>query len=336
MNLIEDGVRGFFSLFMGAVKRRIDKWWEKETGEKLPILEFDDIGGLINAIRNGEIIGEQDVKIKNVCVSNFAPLYLCYEETFGEIERTIRLEAAKAAKLYNSLRERYELSNSISLFTEAAKGKIEIDSMFREYADAKKFRFLGLSLARFGPITKKLCYGALFKAGEELKNHTAPLTDDVNLEPFVPIFYDPSISGVIQSTSYIDAEVMGRVFPLPTNWMEILRRRGVQVFQRPYCLYVPDKESYHIKKTGLETWMSLDAWISFTLPEKNLNLPFFHRFEPTDDISRQMVCNGFEEIYDQLNALSPTVITFYSDYVEPFVKKVKPVLDMKTLRRLVS
>lgn len=336
MDFIHDGIKTFFSLFIRGAKRRVDEWWAKKIGEKLPTLEFDNVDGLIIALQNGEIIGEQNVKIKDVCVSNYAPLYLCYEETFREIERNIRFEAAKAAELYKSLRDKHKLQDSVSLFIEAAKGRIKIDSMFREYADAKKFRFLGLSLARFGPITKQLCYGALFKAGQRLENHTAPLTDDVNLEPFVPIFYDPSISGVIQSTSYVDAEVMATVFPLPTDWTEILRRRGVQVFQRPYCLYVPNKKPYYIDKKGLETWMSLDAWISFNLPEKNLNLPFFHRFEPTDDNSRQMVCDGFEAIYSQLNTISTTVITFYSDYVRPFVRKVKPVLDMETLRRLMS
>jgi len=337
MDFIEYGVMGFFSSVLREVWRRIDNWVAVKTAEKRPLLEFDDIEGLITALRRGEIEGEQDVKIKYVCVSNFAPLYLCFEETFKEIEGTIKNEAEKAAKLYENLRQEHRVPDSVSLFIEAAKGKIQIDSMFREYAATKKLRFLGLSLARFGPITNELCYGALFKAGERLKNHTAPLTNDVNLEPFVPIFYDPSISGAaIKATSYIDAEVIGRVFPLPADWMEILQRRGVQVLQQPYCVYVPNKKPYFIKHTGLETWMSLDAWISFNIPKKKLNLPFFHRFEPNDDSSRQMVCNEFTEVYNQLKSTSATRVTFYSDYVRPFIKKVKPVLDMETLSRLIS
>lgn len=336
MSFIEDGIREFFSWFLGGVKRRIDNWWAVKTAEKLPLLEFEGIEELITALRNGEIIGEQDIKIKHVCVSNFAPLYLCFRETFRKIEETIKNEADKAKELYEHLRQKHEVSDSVSLFVEAAKGKIKIGSLFREYADSKKFRFLGLSLARFGPITKELCYGALFKAGDRLKNHTAPLADDVNLETFVPIFYDSSISGAIQATSYIDAEVTGRMFPLPNDWKEILKRGGVQVFQRPYCVYVPNKEPYYIKHTGLETWMSMDAWINFNIRKKNLNLPFFHRFEPTDDNSRQMVCDEFTKLYNQLESISATRVTFYSDYVQPFIKEVKPVLDMETLSRLIS
>jgi len=334
MNFIKDGVKTFFSWILKEIKQYIDDWWEVYSGEREPCLEFDNLEELISAIRNEEIIGEQDIKIKHVCLSNFAPLYLCYQETFNEIENRIKTEAAEASEIYSLLRREHEVPDSISLFVNAAKGKIKINSLFREYADAKKLRFLGLSLARFGPITERFCYGALFKAGGRLRNHTAPLIGDVNLEPFVPIFYDPSISA-IQQNSYIDAEVSGRALTLPTSWMDILKRRGVQVYQRPYCIYVPNLEPYYIKGTGLETWMSLDAWISFNIPNKNPNLPFFHRFEPSDDNSRQMVCEGFGKIYDQLKSISTTNITFYSDYVQPFVKMVKPVLDMETLSRLV-
>lgn len=337
MGYIEDCVVRFFSLFLGGAKRRIDDWWAVKTAERLPLLEFDDIEELITAFKQGEIVGEQDIKINYVCVSNFAPLYLCFEETFEEIERTIKDEAEKAAELYTQLRKKHEVPDSVSLFVEAAKGEIEVGSLFREYVDTKKLRLLGLSLARFGPITEELCYGALFKAGERLKNHTAPLRNDVNLEPFVPIFYDPSISGAaIKATSYIDAEVLGRVFPLPTDWMEILKRRGVQVLERPYCVYVPNKEPYCINHTGLETWMSLDAWISFNLPREDLSLPFFHRFEPNDDSSRKMVCNRFTDVYNQIRSTTTTKVTFYSDYVQPFIKKVKPTLDIETLSRLIS
>lgn len=336
MGLVIDGIQSFFSWFLGGAKRRLDRWWDIKTGEREPLLEVANLEELISAIRNNEIIGERDVKIRNVCVSNFAPLYLCYEETFAEIEKAIKTEAKKAMELYDYLRKRHQVPDSVSLFVEVAKGKISIDSLFREYADVKKLRFLGLSLARFGPISEELCYGAIFQAGGRLKNHTAPLADDVNLESFVPIFYDPSIPGTIQANSYIDAEVLGRAIPLPWKWIDLLKRRGVQALQRPYCLYVPNKKPYYIEKTGLITWMSLDAWINFYVPRKNLNLPFFHRFEPTDNNSRQMVCSGFGAIYDQLKSLSTTDVTFYSDYIQPFIKNVKPVLDMETLRNIVS
>ena len=81
--------------------------------------------------------------------------------------------------------------------------------------------------------------------------------------------------------------------------------------------------------------MSLDAWINFNLSESGLSLPFFCRFEPTDDNSRKKVTNEFQAIYEELNSTSDTSITFYSDYVEPFVKKVKPILDIETLRKLM-
>lgn len=334
MSFIEEGIKTFFSWILREVKQRIDHWWEVKSGEREPCLEVNSLEELINAIRREEIVGERDVKIRNVCLSNFAPLYLCYRETFEEIERKIRIEATKAAELYDSLRSKYKIPDSVSLFIEAAKGKIEIDSLFREYADAKKFRFLGLSLARFGPLTEKLCYGSLFHAGGTLKNHTAPLLGDVHLEPFVPIFYDPAIP-TLQFHSYVDAEALGIAMTLPSSWADILERRGVHVYQRPYCIYVPNRKPYYIRPTALETWMSLDAWINFNVKRNDLNLPFFHRFEPTDENSRQMVCRGFEGIYDKLSSISATDITFYSDYVQPFIKKVRPILDMEVLRRLI-
>lgn len=171
MDFVSEGVKTFFHYFIGGIKRQIDDWWDRKTGEKLPDLEFNNLEDLVKAIENKEIAGEQTVKIENVCVSNFAPLYLCYQDSYKEINRTIQEDASKAADLYNSLKEKHGLDDSISLFLEAAKGRIRIDSMFRQYVYDKKFRFLGLSLARFAPITEKMCYGALFNAGKQLCNY---------------------------------------------------------------------------------------------------------------------------------------------------------------------
>jgi hypothetical protein len=338
MSIISEGLRWFFKELLGdslhELSLALKHKWEQKTGVR-EVFKFRDFNDLTKALASNEIEGVADIQIKSVCLSNFAPLYLCYPDTFENLNARIRQEVGQAKALYDSLKKRHKIEGD-SLFLKAAKGEIKIDSLFREYVKGKKLRFLNLSLARFEPLTENICYSALFEAGKELKQHTAPLKADTHLEPYVPLFYDTTFPRGIERLSYVDVEIYGKIMPLPFHWENLLRNRGVQVVDHPYCIYLPNYEPYYVDIRGLQTSMSLDSWIVFSLPKLKLELPWYCRFEPTSEQSRRTVSKTFTDIYNELLSTQSVKVLFYSDYVQPFVNNVLPVFNDRKIKNLLS
>jgi len=339
VNFIDEGLKWFFRTFLGQTLDEIGSVlkykWECKTGIR-QVFEYSDFNDLAQGLYRNEIEGIADIKIENVCLSNFAPIYLCYPgQNYASLNAWIRNEAKQARTLYDFLKERDEIKDD-SLFMRAIKGRAKIDTLFREYVEDKKFRFLNFSLARFAPLTQRICYSAIFESGKELKQHTAPLETDAHLEPYVPLFYDTTLPRGVEHLSYIDVEVYGKVMPLPIMWAELLRKRGIQIEHSPYCIYVPCSKPYYIDIKGLQTFMSLDSWIVFSVPELNLELPWYCRFDPNSEQSRQVVTETFTGIYQELLSNKSTNILFYSDYVQPFVRNISPIFNRRTIKKLLS
>lgn len=333
-----DGLKWFFSELLGGALREIGSELktkiERRTGTR-QLFEYSDFKDMLGAFSKNEIEGTADVKIKKACLSNFAPLYLCFPGNISKLNERVQDEAEKARALYDSLKKRNRI-NDDSLFIKAVQGEARIDKRFREYVEGKKFKFLGLSLARFGPLTENICYSAVFESGKELKQYTAPLKKDANLEPYVPLFYDTTSPRVVERLPYIDVEIYGKVMRLPFQWEDLLRKRGIQIADRPYCMYVPSNKPYHIDIVGLQTFMSFDSWIVFSVPKLKLELPWYCRFDPNNEQSRQIVSETFTEIYNDLNSKQHTDVLFYSDYLQPFVSNVLPTFNGESIKKLLS
>jgi hypothetical protein len=299
------------------------------------LFEYSNFQDMSKAFSKSEIEGTADVKIKNVCLSNFAPLYLCYPENVNKLNKRIQNEADQAKALYESLKKENRV-NDDSLFIKAVHGEARIDKRFREYVEGKKFKFLGLSLARFEPLTENIRYSAMFESGKEIKQHTAPLERNAHLEPYVPLFYDTTSPREVGGLPYSDVEVYGKVMRLPFQWEELLCKRGVQIAGSPYCVSVPCTKPYHIDILGLQTVMSLDSWIVFSVPKLKLELPWYCRFDPNDEQSRKIVSKTFTNIYKDLSSKHDTDVIFYSDYEQPFVRNISPTFNNASIKRLLS
>jgi hypothetical protein len=239
--LLEEGLKGFFSGVLGkairAIKSSLSNRWERKYGS-LEVFEFENFRELRTALSNLEIEGIADVRIKNACLSNFAPLYLFYSKYIGRLNEQLEEEAQRARTLYESLKKREGIKDN-SLFMKAVKGEAKIDAAFRKYAVDKKRTFMNLSLARFEPLTENICYSAVFESETKLHQYTSPITQDVHLEPCIPLFYEISSPRGVEKQTYIDVEIHAKIMPLPSIWSSLLEERGIRILGRPYCLFVP-------------------------------------------------------------------------------------------------
>lgn len=338
MNLIEVGLELFFGQVLNLALRGIyhilERRWERRYGPR-ECLEFKRFADLVDMLKDRDIEGYPDIKVNKACLSNFAPLYLCHSEDFTNLQTYLAEEVEKSKQIYDELSEKYGIPQNSSLFLRAIRQKtIRLDNLFRDFVETKKLRFLGMSLARFAPLTKDVRYSALFESGRHLQHQVSP--SKASFEPFVPVFYDVETPRGVEVFPYVDVELQGKLLPLPEDWKNLLQSRGVQVRGNPYCIYVPNKDPYFIDAIALETSMSMDAWVAFYLPSLHLELPWYIEFEPTSDQSRRRVVSFFAHIHQSLVKYQKTQVLFYNDYVQPYLRDITPTFDTAQIRRLIQ